>query len=140
MDRSHIALAAPGRGEPPQAAHRQYLHGESLAREGTRDAIETDAVASDHHEVGDGKLPPHEGHLHGGVGVQDLDAAGNAHESVGTAEGSDAPASLSHGIRGEAAAAALDQPHEQVLEATSLRVRFLGEARRDGLTAMRWKP
>src|SRR6516162_6343761 len=96
MNASCVALAALGGLQSCGASHCQKLGAYTLLLKHAQQVVESNAVASHHHQIGEMQIPPEKLHLNDRAGFDDLLVAVNRCKTVGSAESSYAAGSLSH--------------------------------------------
>ena len=126
MDARDITFAAPGGVQSCRAADREKLGAHALLLQLAKQIVEADAVAPDHHEVGQLQVAAEKLNVDEGARLDDLLVPADRREAVGAAERRDAAGPLSHRIGGERRSGrlvrSLDQPDQQILGAADLAV------------------
>ncbi len=101
MDSRHIAFATLGGVQSCRAADREKLGAHALLLQLAEQVVEADAVAADHHEIGQLQLSAEKLNVDARAGFDNLLVTADRRETVGAAERRDAAGPLSHRIRDE---------------------------------------
>ena len=102
VDSREITFAALGGIQSCRAAHREKLGaGDAAVVQFPQQVVEADAVAPDHHKVGQLQLPAEKLNVDEGSRVDNLLVPADCRKTIRAAERRDTAGSLSHRIRGE---------------------------------------